>query len=300
MPPTIRGLSVVFLLYSGLAIAQQPGVLSFNYVTTPLNIPCGPPNTNPAEWGSYTTVRDNHESRVQVRFRSAAFKYDNDTYQVTYQFRNGYSLPVRFEAVLQEVGGTGPGGETVDYVLQPGASSNISGAFSICRQMVSVQMKNIYVGGQAVPSPPSSQKQQGSTRPSIPNSEQPDAGHSPSTIVFPGDGGNKTNGGGSSGTSCAGSGAACLTILAVRTGTRCGSPRSVEVDVRNDSDQYLRGYVIFDTPGHKTYAPTDVMSPGQVEKSTEFVCNANSSAVDRIANVGSSPENVKYPPKPTE
>jgi hypothetical protein len=296
----IRGLSIVCLLYSVLAIAQQPGVLSFNYVTTPLNIPCGPPSTNPSEWSSYFTVRDNHENRVQVRFRSAAFKYDNESYQITYQFRNGYSLPVRFEAVLQEIGGTGPGGETVDYVLQPGASSNISGAFSICKQMVSVQMKNIYVGGQAVPSPPLPQKHHGNTRPSIPNSEQPDAGHTPSTIVFPGEGGNKAIGGGSSGAGCAGSGAACLTILAVRTGTRCGSPRSVEVDVRNDSDQYLRGYVIFDTPGHKTYAPTDVMSPGQVEKSTEFVCNANSSAVDRIANVGPSPENVKYPPKPTE
>jgi hypothetical protein len=294
----IRGLSIVFLLYSILAIAQQPGVLSFNYVTTSLNIPCGPPSTSPSEWSSYFTVRDNHESRVQVRFRSAAFKYDNESYQITYQFRNGYSLPVRFEAVLQEIGGTGPGGETVDYVLQPGASSNISGAFSICKQMVSVQMKNIYVGGQAVPPPASPREPQRSTRSSIQNGEQADASHTPSTILFPGEGGNKTNGGGSSGTGCAGSGAACLTILAVRTGTRCGSPRSVEVDVRNDSDQYMRGYVIFDTPGHKTYAPTDVMSPGQVEKSTEFVCNANSSAVDRIANVGASPDSVKYPPHP--
>jgi hypothetical protein len=285
----------MFIAGCGMGIAQQPGTLSFNYVSTPLDIPCGPPSTNPSEWSSYVTVKDNHESRVQVRFRSAAFKYDHDTYQITYQFKNGYSLPVRFEAVLQEIGGTGSGSETVDYELQPGASSNISGSFSICKQMVGVLIKNVYVGGQATPPPPLLQGQS-SARQSPLGNVQVDASHTSSTRKL----GSEANGGSSMGASCASSVGACLTILAVRTGTRCGSPRSVEVDIRNDSDEYLRGYVIFDTPGHKTFAPTDVMSPGQVEKGTQYVCNANSSVVDRIANSGASPDSVTYPPKPRE
>jgi hypothetical protein len=38
----------------------------------------------------------------------------------------------------------------------------------------------------------------------------------------------------------------CLSITSVRT--RCGKATSVEVDVRNESDQNLRGYVVFETP----------------------------------------------------
>jgi hypothetical protein len=102
--------------------------------------------------------------------------------------------------------------------------------------------------------------------------------------------------GASYGGSCAGSD--CLTILAVRRGTRCNSATSIEVDIRNDSDQYLRGFVIFDTPGHKTYAPTDVMSPGQVERGTQFACNANSSSVEVLANIAPSPDSVRYPQHP--
>jgi len=102
--------------------------------------------------------------------------------------------------------------------------------------------------------------------------------------------------GASYGSSCAGSD--CLTILAVRRGTRCNSATSIEVDIRNDSDQYLRGFVIFDTPGHKTYQPTDVMSPGQVERGVQFACNANSSSVNVLANVGPSPDSVRYPQHP--
>lgn len=102
----------------------------------------------------------------------------------------------------------------------------------------------------------------------------------------------------SSGTNCTGSN--CLTVLAVRTGTRCGSATSVEVDIRNDSNEYLRGYVVFDTPGRKIYAPTDIMAPGQVEKGTQFVCKSNSAAVSRLANIGPSQNGVKYPPIPRE
>jgi hypothetical protein len=102
--------------------------------------------------------------------------------------------------------------------------------------------------------------------------------------------------GASYGSGCVGSD--CLTILAVRRGTRCNSATSIEVDIRNDSDQYLRGFVIFNTPGHKTYAPTDVMSPGQVERGTQFACNANSSSVEVLANIGPSPDSVRYPQHP--
>jgi hypothetical protein len=100
----------------------------------------------------------------------------------------------------------------------------------------------------------------------------------------------------STGTNCTGSN--CLTVLAVRTGTRCGSATSVEVDIRNDSNQYLRGFIVFDTPGRKVYAPTDIMSPGQVERGTQFVCKTNSAAVSTLANIGPSQESVRYPPIP--
>jgi len=102
----------------------------------------------------------------------------------------------------------------------------------------------------------------------------------------------------STGINCTGSN--CLTVLAVRTGTRCGSATSVEVDIRNDSNEYLRGYVVFDTPGRKIYAPTDIMAPGQVEKGTQFVCKSNSATVSRLANIGPSQNSVKYPPIPRE
>jgi hypothetical protein len=106
-------------------------------------------------------------------------------------------------------------------------------------------------------------------------------------------GGAASSEGGSTGGSCSGSN--CLTILSVRTGTRCNSPQSVEVDIRNDSNQYLRGYIVFDAPGKKIYAATDIMAPGQIERGTQFTCNATPT-VGRIANVGDR-NSVKYPSK---
>jgi len=98
----------------------------------------------------------------------------------------------------------------------------------------------------------------------------------------------------SGGGACAGSD--CLRILGVRTGTRCNSSSSVEVDVRNDSDLYLRGFVIFNTPNGKVYEPTDLMRPGQVAKGVQYVC-MGSSSVARISNIGSDPSLLRYPPK---
>jgi hypothetical protein len=288
---------MAILICSSVAVAQQPGVLSFNYVPTPLNIPCGPSTTKPAEWSPYITVQDNHENRVQVRFLPGTFKYDGETYEITYQFRNGYDLPVRFDAQFLEARGDGQGKESGSYTLRPGAESNVAGSTTICRAMVSVQMKSIHIGGDVTPQlpPPSPGQEKWSVSPGS-SEGQTSRSPTPSTIVFPGSGATAQVGS-SPGASCVGSGTACLTILAVRTGTRCGSATSVEVDIRNDSNQYLRGYILFDTPG-RSPAATDVMSPGQVEKSVQYVCKANSSSVDRIANVGPSPDSVRYPQLP--
>ena len=145
---------LTWLLGLGVALAQPPGELSFNYVATPLNMPCGPSRVNPIDWGPYFTVKDNQEDRLQVRFKSGDFKYEQGSYQIAYQFRNGYSAPVHLEAEFQELSEKGPVRETVDFVIQPGEKSDLSGAYSICRQMISVQIKNIYVEGQQSPPPP--------------------------------------------------------------------------------------------------------------------------------------------------
>lgn len=91
-------------------------------------------------------------------------------------------------------------------------------------------------------------------------------------------------------------GADCLTILAVRTGTRCGSSTSVEVDARNDSSSFLRGYVIFNTPTGKLYSPTGLLTPGQILKGANYVCKGDGSA-SSISNVGSDQNSLRYPPK---
>jgi hypothetical protein len=92
------------------------------------------------------------------------------------------------------------------------------------------------------------------------------------------------------------SGIDCLTILAVRTGTRCGSPTSVEVDARNDSSVFLRGYVIFNTPTGKLYSPTGLLTPGQVLKGVNFVCKGDPSA-SSVSNIGPDLNLLRYPPK---
>jgi hypothetical protein len=88
-------------------------------------------------------------------------------------------------------------------------------------------------------------------------------------------------------------GADCLLVVAVHTGTRCGTTTSVEVDVQNHSDQYLRGYVIFDTPHGKSYSPTNLMKPQQLSKGLIYSCNADS-RVHVIWNIGTT--DVHYPP----
>jgi len=98
----------------------------------------------------------------------------------------------------------------------------------------------------------------------------------------------------SGGGACPGSD--CLTIVSVRTGTRCNSTSSVEVDIRNDSDLYLRGFVVFNTPNGKLYEPTDLMKPGQVVKGVQYVC-AGSGSVSTISNTAPDPNLLKYPPK---
>jgi len=279
---------LTWLLGLGVALAQPPGELSFNYVATPLNMPCGPSRVNPIDWGPYFTVKDNQEDRLQVRFKSGDFKYEQGSYQIAYQFRNGYSAPVHLEAEFQELSEKGPVRETVDFVIQPGEKSDLSGAYSICRQMISVQIKNIYVEGQQSPPPPVTGEDQ-LNAPTKWGQKQSDPNH-PSFTVEHGPGQLNQAQEESSGSNCGGSD--CLTILTVRTGTRCGSESSVEVDVRNDSDLYLRGWVIFDVPGRKDYEGTDLLKPGQ--KARVYVCNGSSS-VSRISNVGSDPNTLQYP-----
>jgi hypothetical protein len=89
----------------------------------------------------------------------------------------------------------------------------------------------------------------------------------------------------------------CLAILQVRTGTRCGKTSSVEVDLRNDSDQQLRGYVIFTrADGKKQYEPTGLMKPGQVTKGAQYICDGDGSGnVGKVANTCVQPS---YPPRP--
>ena len=90
------------------------------------------------------------------------------------------------------------------------------------------------------------------------------------------------------------SGSDCLVILDIRHGTRCGNRASVEVDIRNDSDQFLRGYVVFTLPtGRKQYSPTGLMRPGETSKGSQYVC-VGTGEVGKVANTGSSPT---YPPQ---
>ena len=87
-------------------------------------------------------------------------------------------------------------------------------------------------------------------------------------------------------------GTECLTILDVRVGTRCGKAASVEADFRNDSDQHLRGYIVFTLPGgQKRFEPTGFMAPG--EKGNQYVC-AGTGEVSKVANTDASPS---YPPE---
>ena len=281
---------MVWPLGFGFAIAQPPGVLSFNYVTTPLNIPCGPSTPSTRDWGPYITAKDNHEDRVQVRFKSGSFRYEQGSYQIAYQFRNGYSSRVHLEAEFQELSEKGPVSETVDFVLQPEGTSDISGAYSICRQMVSIQIRNIYVEGRHNPPPPMT----GEDQPSAPTNwgqKQSNQNQLSFTVEHgPGQSNQAPEESSGSRSNCGGSD--CLTILAVRTGMSCGSEASVDVDVRNDSNLYLRGYVIFDVPGGNEYRDTNLLKPGQ--KAHVYVCSGSSS-VSRISNVGSDPIGLQYP-----
>lgn len=92
-------------------------------------------------------------------------------------------------------------------------------------------------------------------------------------------------------------GSACLTIYNVRSGTRCGTSDSIEADISNDSgSQYLRGYVVFDTPHGKMYSQTNLMKPGQKRVGEQYVCHGSGTPTG-TANTGPDPDHVNYPPK---
>jgi hypothetical protein len=92
-------------------------------------------------------------------------------------------------------------------------------------------------------------------------------------------------------------GSSCLNIYNVRVGTRCNTPDSIEADYANDSgSQFLRGYVIFDTPKGKVYVSTDILKPGQKKIGVAFVCHGTGTPTG-IANTGSDKDTLKYPPK---
>lgn len=93
-------------------------------------------------------------------------------------------------------------------------------------------------------------------------------------------------------------GSSCLNIYNVRGGTRCGSSDSVMADFSNSSgSQYLRGYVIFDTPQGKVYSPTSLLKPGQKVEGAlgpAYVCHGVGTPTGK-ANTGADPDQLKYP-----
>jgi len=93
-------------------------------------------------------------------------------------------------------------------------------------------------------------------------------------------------------------GSSCLVISNVHVGTRCNSSDSIEADFSNDSgSQYLRGYVVFNTPNGKSYTATNLLKPGQkMEGGPAYVCHGSGTPTG-IANTGTDPDRLKYPPK---
>jgi hypothetical protein len=93
------------------------------------------------------------------------------------------------------------------------------------------------------------------------------------------------------------SGSDCLTILAIHKGTRCGKPNSLQVDVRNDSTENLRGYIIItSSSGRKQYEATGLMHPGESLRGPSnpiYVCDSDGTGnVEKAANTGTDP---RYP-----
>jgi hypothetical protein len=95
-------------------------------------------------------------------------------------------------------------------------------------------------------------------------------------------------------------GSSCLNIYNLRIGTRCNTSDSVQVDISNDSGSlYLRGYVVFHTPTGKVYVQTNLLKPGQKvegDLGPAYVCHGLGTPTG-IANTGSDPEHLSYPPK---
>lgn len=88
-------------------------------------------------------------------------------------------------------------------------------------------------------------------------------------------------------------GSSCLRVTAVRRGTRCGKPSSIEFDVQNISSENLRGYVVVDTTAGKRYEPTGLLAPGREMRGVIFTCDATG-GYSVVANVGADP---RYPPR---
>ena len=88
-------------------------------------------------------------------------------------------------------------------------------------------------------------------------------------------------------------GSNCLAMSKIRHGTRCGAHDSIELDVQNVSDsQYLRGYVVFNTPTGPLRVSTGLLKPGQ--KGNVYTCHA-SGEPSAIANTGDDQGHLPYP-----
>jgi hypothetical protein len=259
----LAALSLVAPLYLG----GQPATVSWNAIETPINIPCV--SASPVRvWGNYIPLIDGHQNRILVRFEQGSSV-------ISYQFKNTYNEPAFFDITFKKNSGL----ETASLTLQPGAESATGGSFLYCSQLLSVKLTHIRVGGAENPT---------------------DSGNSPNTISYPPNGDNRPPSselGSDVATTGSCQGRECLSIIAVRKGTRCGTPDSVEVDIRNDSSEFLRGYVKFETSAPSPAQPTDILKPGEIRRGEHWVCHGTG-AVYRISNIGPTDKETTYPKRP--
>lgn len=80
----------------------------------------------------WRNLPDGHDDKIACRTRTGEFKYDGDTRQMTWQFRNGYSTRAKFQYTICYYTDKGRRQcNNYDEALGPGATSNTSGTWSI-------------------------------------------------------------------------------------------------------------------------------------------------------------------------
>ncbi len=88
-------------------------------------------------------------------------------------------------------------------------------------------------------------------------------------------------------------GAACLSVVKVKHGTRCAARDSMEMDLKNVSGSlYLRGYVIFLTPEGTQNEATGLLGPG--DTANVYACHVLGTPT-KIANTGMDKAVLRYP-----